>query len=78
MGWHEFTPSGLGLAADAAIPFGGTTFAFVCFRIPTRNHTEETNMAMGNRAIWAILWVIGIPLPVLMVLYFLTGGGCGN
>jgi hypothetical protein len=24
------------------------------------------------------LWVIGIPLPVLVVLYFLTGGGCGN
>jgi hypothetical protein len=35
-------------------------------------------MAMGNRAIWAILWVIGIPLPILIVLYFLTGGGCGN
>jgi hypothetical protein len=31
---------------------------------------------MGNRAVWAILWVIGIPLPVLLVLYFLTGGGC--
>jgi hypothetical protein len=34
-------------------------------------------MAMGNRAMWAILWVIGIPLPVLIVLYYLTGGGCG-
>jgi hypothetical protein len=33
---------------------------------------------MGNRAIWAMLWVIGIPLPVLIVLYFLTGGGCGS
>ena len=32
-------------------------------------------MSMGNRAISAILWVIGVPLPVLIVLYFLTGGG---
>lgn len=33
-------------------------------------------MAMGNRAFWALLWVIGIPLPVLVVLYLLFGGGC--
>ena len=33
-------------------------------------------MAMGGRAFWAFLWVIGIPLPVLIVLYFLFGGGC--
>jgi hypothetical protein len=31
---------------------------------------------MGNRAFWAILWVLGVPLPLLAVLYFLTGGGC--
>jgi hypothetical protein len=24
------------------------------------------------------LWVIGIPLPVLFVLYMLFGGGCGG
>lgn len=35
-------------------------------------------MAMGNRAIFAFLWVIGIPLPILVVIYLLTGGGCGN
>jgi hypothetical protein len=35
-------------------------------------------MGMGNRAIWATLWVLGIPLPVLLVIYLLTGGGCGN
>jgi hypothetical protein len=35
-------------------------------------------MSMGNRAVWAILWVIGIPLPILVVLYLLTGGGCNN
>lgn len=33
-------------------------------------------MSMGNRAVWAMLWVIGIPLPILLVLYLLTGGGC--
>jgi hypothetical protein len=25
---------------------------------------------------WALLWLLGVPLPVLVVLYFLTGGGC--
>lgn len=35
-------------------------------------------MAMGNRAIWALLWVLGIPLPILVIAYFLTGGGCHN
>jgi len=41
-----------------------------------QQNLEAPAMAMGNRAIWAILWVIGIPLPILIVLYFLTGGGC--
>ncbi len=27
---------------------------------------------------WAILWLLGVPLPVLIVIYFLTGGGCSN
>lgn len=35
-------------------------------------------MGMGNRAVWAGLWVLGIPLPILLVLYLVTGGGCGN
>jgi hypothetical protein len=35
-------------------------------------------MAMGNRAIFALLWVLGIPLPVLVIIYLLTGGGCHN
>jgi hypothetical protein len=26
--------------------------------------------------VWAVLWVLGVPLPVLLVLYLLTGGGC--
>lgn len=32
-------------------------------------------MSMGNRAFWAMLWVFGIPLPVLLVLYWLFGSG---
>jgi hypothetical protein len=30
---------------------------------------------MGNRLFWAMLWVIGIPLPILFVLYMLFGRG---
>jgi len=30
---------------------------------------------MGNRLFWAMLWVIGIPLPVLVILYLIFGGG---
>ena len=33
-------------------------------------------MSMQNRAVWAVLWVLGVPLPLLIVLYLLTGGGC--
>jgi len=28
---------------------------------------------MSNRLFWAMLWVIGIPLPVVLVLYMLFG-----
>jgi hypothetical protein len=28
---------------------------------------------MGNRLFWAALWVIGIPLPIVAILYFLFG-----
>jgi hypothetical protein len=27
---------------------------------------------------WAVLWLLGVPLPVLLVLYLLTGGGCNG
>jgi hypothetical protein len=30
---------------------------------------------MGNRLFWAMLWVIGIPLPILFILYMIFGGG---
>lgn len=29
-----------------------------------------------NKLGWAFLWLIGIPLPILVIAYFLTGGGC--
>lgn len=30
-------------------------------------------MSMGNRAFWAVLWVIGIPLPILFVMWLFFG-----
>lgn len=35
---------------------------------------SERNGKVG----WAILWLLGVPLPILLVLYFLTGGGCNG
>jgi hypothetical protein len=29
---------------------------------------------MGGRMIWALLFVIGVPLPILFILYMLFGG----
>ena len=34
-------------------------------------------MGMGQRGIFALLWVIGIPLPILIVAWFLFNG-CGG
>jgi hypothetical protein len=34
-------------------------------------------MGMGKKSIFAALWVLGVPLPLLIVVYFLTSGGCG-
>jgi hypothetical protein len=28
---------------------------------------------MGNRLFWAMLWVIGLPLPLVVLLYMLFG-----
>jgi hypothetical protein len=33
-------------------------------------------MDTSSKLFWAFLWVIGIPLPVLIILYFITGGAC--
>jgi hypothetical protein len=60
-----------------ARPEPGTQSAIRCLGVTTANYKEQP-MAMGNRAMWAILWVIGIPLPILIVLYYLTGGGCAG
>jgi hypothetical protein len=44
-------------------------------REPT-SEPRRTAMSMGHKAIFAFLWVIGLPLPIVLILYFLTGGGC--
>lgn len=31
---------------------------------------------MTNRLIWAAMFVMGVPLPILFILYILTGGSC--
>jgi hypothetical protein len=51
----------------------GTAFAKVGCRV-FQFQVEET--VMGNRAIWAVLFVLGVPLPLLVIMYLLTGGGC--
>lgn len=33
-------------------------------------------MSTGKKSIFALLWIVGIPLPILVIVYFLTGGGC--
>ncbi len=35
-------------------------------------------MGMGNRSIFALLWVIGIPLPILVIAWLFFGGGCSG
>lgn len=30
---------------------------------------------MSSRLFWAALWVIGIPLPIVVILYLFFGGG---
>jgi hypothetical protein len=38
---------------------------------PERN--EEQTMTTGSKLFWAMLWVIGLPLPLLIVLWMLFG-----
>jgi hypothetical protein len=33
-------------------------------------------MSTGKKSIFALLWVIGVPFPILAIIYFLTSGGC--
>jgi hypothetical protein len=37
-------------------------------RLPIKEH------AMSSRLFWAFLWVIGLPLPIVIILYMLFGG----
>jgi len=38
------------------------------------NHPRSTEESiMGNRMFWAFLWVIGLPLPLVIILYMLFG-----
>ena len=39
---------------------------------------KRTTSDRCGKAGWALLWLLGVPLPVLLVLYVLTGGGCHN
>jgi membrane protein insertase Oxa1/YidC/SpoIIIJ len=43
---------------------------------PRQRHYCKGNQVMGNKMFFAFLWVIGIPLPVVIVLYMIFGGGC--
>ena len=31
---------------------------------------------MTSRLVWAALFVMGVPLPILLILYLITGGSC--
>jgi len=41
--------------------------------VPRRTESAG-RIVMGGRMFWAALWVIGIPLPIVLILYFLFGG----
>jgi hypothetical protein len=56
----------------------GFAFGSGISRIQLYSRPRRSVMSMGNRAVWAMLWVIGIPLPILIILYMLTGGGCNS
>jgi hypothetical protein len=43
-------------------------------RMPPSQSEIKGNTNMGNRLFWAMLWVIGIPLPILLILYMIFGG----
>jgi hypothetical protein len=44
-----------------------------------KTKTDENRKSEPSGKIgWAILWLIGVPLPILIILYVLTGGGCNG
>jgi hypothetical protein len=54
------------------------TLRSLASRVHQIHFPRRAVMSMGNRAVWAALWVIGIPLPILLILYMITGGGCNS
>jgi hypothetical protein len=43
-----------------------------------RNLGENRKSEPAGKIGWAILWLLGVPLPILILLYVLTGGGCNG
>jgi hypothetical protein len=37
------------------------------------DYTAAERRRREGRAGWAVLWLLGVPIPVLLVLYFLRG-----
>jgi hypothetical protein len=54
-----------------AVPANGVLAAL---RVGPPDVNSPGAVTMGNRFFWAMLWVIGIPLPILFILYMLFGG----
>jgi hypothetical protein len=54
---------------------GGHDFANAtgCKGRHANTHTQNKEQAMNNRLFWAFLWVIGLPLPLVIILYMLFG-----
>jgi hypothetical protein len=38
------------------------------------NASNHRSNDMNSRLFWAFLWVIGLPLPIVLILYMLFGG----
>jgi hypothetical protein len=58
----------------------GTAIAIPCSAVSGGvNHRQVKSLAtseeqtMNNRLFWAFLWVIGLPLPLVIILYMLFG-----
>jgi hypothetical protein len=59
------------LGMEIATPMNRTLAAL---RARPRDIYLPGAVTMGSRLFWAMLWVIGIPLPILFILYMLFGG----
>lgn len=41
--------------------------------IPTENNAINRLKDQGGKLGWAVLWLLGVPLPILFILYLLRG-----